>query len=243
MQPKDLYHALPADSVPEGTTLDQLLSMLRSIMPVLDEMKDSVEKSSSKIPKATQQLTNVTEATENATMEILNFIDDIGARIGSVEEKLKQIELDLSKKEESVRTLMRVVESMSPEQKRVFLPYAQEWKNLTDLSLHVEMIGELRKHLSDVQEISMNIAMALQVQDITSQQIESVRHLIESVRTQLGNIVGRYEGNTAAAPDEEEERTTFDEHARYNKDSSRQEDADSIIAQFIHHEPMNGSPR
>lgn len=241
MQPQDLYHALPADSVPEGTTLDQLLSILRSIMPVLDEMKESVEKSSSKIPKATQQLTNVTEATENATMEILNFIDDIGVRIGSVEEKLKQIEHDLSQKEESVHILMHVLEELPLEQKKMFLPYQKEWKNLTDLSLHVEMIGELRKHLSDVQTISMNIAMALQVQDITSQQIESVRHLIESVRTQLGNIVGRYEGNHTAAPEQEDERTTFDEHARYNKDVSRQEDADSIIAQFIHHGSMNGS--
>lgn len=243
MHPKELYHALPADSVPEGTTLDQLLSILRSIMPVLDEMKESVEKSSSKIPKATQQLTNVTEATENATMEILNFIDDIGVRIGSVEEKLKQIEQDLSKKEESVHKLMRVLEGLPPEYKRAFLPYEKEWKNLTDLSLHVEMIGELRKHLGDVQTISMNIAMALQVQDITSQQIESVRHLIESVRTQLGNIVGMYEGNNAVALEHEGEKTAFDEHARYNKDSSRQETADSIIAQFIHHEPMNGSSR
>ncbi len=240
MDIKELYGNLDPISSESGISVHQLLTMLRSLMPVLDEMKQSVEKTSSKIPKASQQLTNVTEATESATMEILNFLDEISQRIGRVETRLKDIENDLGKKELCVQKLVQALNNLTEEQRKPLLPFEKEWRNLIDLSLHVTTIGELRTHLSEVQNISMNIAMALQVQDITSQQIESVRHLIESVRTQLSNVVDKYEGKEFTETLTEDPVRSFDEHARYNKDTSRQEEADSIIAQFTKHNSSNG---
>ena len=43
----------------------------------------------------------------------------------------------------------------------------------------------------------MNIAMALQVQDIASQQIASVAHTIESVEAQLVRALNRFENGNA----------------------------------------------
>ena len=90
----------------------------------------------------------------------------------------------------------------------------------------------IRSQLNDARTIFMNIAMALQVQDITSQQIDSVRHLIDNVRVQLSNVVGQYEGKLPVMHDESITQKAFDGEAIYTKDQSRQEDADSIIAQF-----------
>lgn len=229
--PTDLSAVLSAEAAGK-TGMRHLLDMLRSLMPVLDNIKSAVENSSSKIPKATEQLSTVTQATESATMEILNLLDDIGRRIEHVEAKLKMIENDLAKKEASVRNLVAMVEALPLDQKKKMLPYQDDWKNLIDLSLHINSIAELRSNLTGIHSLSMDIAMALQVQDITSQQIESVRHQIESVRTQLSFVVGQYEGRDEMEIPNEPVRKAFDAEASYSKDESRQADADSIIAQF-----------
>lgn len=210
----------------------QLLDMLRSLMPVLDNIKNAVENSSSKIPKATEQLSTVTQATESATMEILNLLDDIGRRVETVQKKLKEIENDLARKQESIANLLRLFDSLTPEQQAPFSSSASDWKILTDQSFHVSIMAELGTELSEVHSLSMSIAMALQVQDITSQQIESVRHQIESVRTQLSFVVGQYEGREMSNEPLDPVKKAFDDEAQYSKDESRQSDADDIIAQF-----------
>ncbi|MBP6672707.1 MAG: protein phosphatase CheZ [Bacteroidetes bacterium] len=210
----------------------QLLDMLRSLMPVLDNIKNAVENSSSKIPKATEQLSTVTQATESATMEILNLLDDIGRRVEHVQAKLKEIKEDYNTKLESIGRLAWLLDNVTTEQKAQFPSFESDWKIITDLSLHVSALDELTAELGEIHSLSMNIAMALQVQDITSQQIESVRHQIESVRTQLSFVVGQYEGRDVVHEPLDPVKKSFDDEAQYSKDESRQSDADDIIAQF-----------
>ncbi len=210
----------------------QLLDMLRSLMPVLDNIKNAVENSSSKIPKATEQLSTVTQATESATMEILNLLDDIGRRVENVQKKLKEIETDLARKQASITNLAGLFETLSADQRTRYSTFETDWKNLTDQSFHVATMTELGVELAEVHSLSMSIAMALQVQDITSQQIESVRHQIESVRTQLSFVVGQYEGREVVNEPLDPVKKAFDDEAQYIKDESRQSDADDIIAQF-----------
>lgn len=221
---------LPVDTSKTG--MRQLLDLLRSLMPVLDNIKTTVENSSSKIPKATEQLSTVTQATENATMEILNFLDDIGRRIEAVQGKLQGAEADLTKKQESIGILETLFRSFPAEQRAAWEQAAPAWATLTDLTQHTAAVTESRTELADIHSLSMNIAMALQVQDITSQQIESVRHQIESVRMQLTHVVGVYEGKLDDAVPTVPIHRPFDGDAEYSKDESRQADADSIIAQF-----------
>lgn len=210
----------------------QLLDMLRSLMPVLDNIKNAVENSSSKIPKATEQLSTVTQATESATMEILNLLDDIGRRVEHVQSKLKEIREDHALKMQSIGRLSWLLDNVTAEQKAQFPAFESDWKTITDLSLHENSLEELTGELGEIHSLSMNIAMALQVQDITSQQIESVRHQIESVRTQLSYVVGQYEGRDVVEEPLDPVKKAFDDEARYSKDESRQSEADDIIAQF-----------
>jgi chemotaxis regulatin CheY-phosphate phosphatase CheZ len=221
------------DSAANGNTgMRQLLDMLRSLMPVLDNIKNAVENSSSKIPKATEQLSTVTQATENATMEILNLIDDIGRRIEEVQGKMQEAEAGLSKNAESMVRMNDLVATFTDEQRTLFAAVESDWSSLADLPKHVASIASARGNLSEIHSVSMNIAMALQVQDITSQQIESVRHQIESVRMQLSHVVGQYEGRMDESVPDVPIHKPFDGDASYTKDESRQADADSIIAQF-----------
>lgn len=231
MNTPELVTKITEEPLPHGVGMNHLLNVLKDLMPMLDEIKTTVEHTSSNIPKASQQLSTVTQATENATLEILDVVDDMGQRIEKVEKRMKDIEDDLSNKEVSIKKIFQVISTFSDEQKQLFVPYVKDLQKLMEQSYHVETIGDLRSQLAEVRGISMNIAMSLQVQDITSQQIEGVRHLIESVRTQLANAVGRFDGKDLQHPIEEAPKA-FDIEATYTKDGSRQDDADSIIAQF-----------
>lgn len=222
------------------TGMRQLLTMLRALMPVLDNIKTTVENSSARIPKATEQLSTVTQATENATMEILNLVDDIGRRIGGTEERLRSIEEDLEKKQRSIMALMRLVGTLPAEARNLLQQGEQDWKTLSDLTVPIALLADVRSNLTSMHSITMDIAMALQVQDITSQQIESVRHQIESIRTQLAFVVGQYEGRDDEAPEAVPVTKAFDAEAEYSRDGSRQAEADDIIAQFTRNASVAG---
>ncbi len=74
------------------------------------------------------------------------------------------------------------------------------------------------------------ILISLQVQDITAQQLASVNHLIESIRSRLSRLISRLadedvvEEGTIVDPD------TFNEHARYDRSGDRQATADQVTS-------------
>ena len=99
---------------------------------------------------------------------------------------------------------------------------------------------EIEKTLAETRQDAMAIAMALQVQDITSQQIAGVTHMIESVRHQLLSVLGQMdkgvEQSPSAAPDGPSGH--FDSDAQFTRSTDRQDDADAIIQQWqkVNHE-------
>jgi chemotaxis regulatin CheY-phosphate phosphatase CheZ len=94
----------------------------------------------------------------------------------------------------------------------------------------IEAIGQ---SLADTRQDAMNIAMALQVQDITSQQIAGVSQMIEAVRRQLLEALGQLDpGVKAETVAGSPSRTTFDGNASYTGSGERQGDADAIIKEW-----------
>jgi chemotaxis regulatin CheY-phosphate phosphatase CheZ len=74
--------------------------------------------------------------------------------------------------------------------------------------------------------------MALQVQDITSQQIASVLHMIETVRNQLLNTVAHPDGSSVSDNQSAEASLAFDVNAQYRPAAERQSIADSIVQRW-----------
>jgi chemotaxis regulatin CheY-phosphate phosphatase CheZ len=96
-----------------------------------------------------------------------------------------------------------------------------------------ELLEAISQALADTRQDSMNIAMALQVQDITSQQIAGVSHMIETVRSQLLEALGQLEpGQGSPAGTSPGEATAFDGNASFTGSTERQENADAIIKQW-----------
>ncbi len=102
-----------------------------------------------------------------------------------------------------------------------------------------EVMTSISRSLAATKEKSMSIAMALQVQDITSQQIAGVSHMIESVRTELIRILDQFGGGpTAPSNVPVAQPMHFDTEAEYSASTQRQDQADIIIKQWTseHHE-------
>ncbi len=97
-------------------------------------------------------------------------------------------------------------------------------------------VASVESALGETRQDSLNIAMTLQVQDITSQQIAGVSHLIESVRQQLLNALGLLDQKDperlAWAGAKPAEQMHFDANAMYTSSTDRQDSADAIIKQW-----------
>ena len=215
------------------------IHLLHEIVPLLENVRSSIEESSNRIPKASMQLSKVNQETENATVEILNVLEAMTARISSAEAQLYRLKDIIQNSKNSAK---RIAESLLASTSEAGAYSSTE---LTALVVNEfisgidssEAIPSIEEVLRKTKEDSMNIAMALQVQDIASQQIASVAHTIESVESQLVRALNRFEnGDTSDIAndnaDEPAPEPAFDVEARYTRSEERQDIADEIVKQF-----------
>lgn len=231
----------------ESGMVELFVRVLQSILPTLERVKCSIKETSSTIPKASTQLNKVTEATETATVEILNVLEGLSQNVAAAERDLsewknlivrrKNLSQEIRKELSSSGALGKQMAGKS-DQLSTLLTL---WDEYADSASEEERVGNIEKYLARLREDSLNIAMALQVQDITTQQINSTIHLIESVQLQLKHALAHIEagGNTIAPPMASaaevplrSEEKSFDTHATYSKATDRQRAADDIVRQW-----------
>lgn len=101
-----------------------------------------------------------------------------------------------------------------------------------------DVLQSIARTLTTTKEKSMNIAMALQVQDITSQQIAGASHMLETVRLELVRLLGNFEDSAGLQGSSRSVPGHFDTKAEYTNAADRQAQADLIINQWTseHHE-------
>jgi chemotaxis regulatin CheY-phosphate phosphatase CheZ len=92
----------------------------------------------------------------------------------------------------------------------------------------VTLLGMIEK----IEARMMNITISLQVQDITSQQLSSVNHLIQSIQEKLSSLVNdlaNKENKEIPSIDLYPRDGTFNADARYEKNTKSQELVDSLV--------------
>lgn len=103
-----------------------------------------------------------------------------------------------------------------------------------------DLAKSVQETLAEVRQDTMNITMALQVQDITAQKIAAANHLIESVRLELMHELSYFEGSELrerllvppVAPQTSPAAVAFDKNASYLKSTETQERIDSVVRQW-----------
>ncbi len=202
---------------------ENLLDFMKQAAPVLLNINNSISDSSNKIPKAAHQINNVTNATEIATTEILDIIDIISNDVTSIEKNLGEILLDEKQKVEIFNKLKCC--KLSDEAQSLLYEYERINNTLSAHSKVSELIEKIRNNTN-------NIALSLQVQDITSQQLAAVNHLITSVHDKLISLVQINESNQSEFWNMEiqvPEGAHYDPKASYSRSDNRQENVDSIL--------------
>jgi len=205
--------------------IQSLLDFMGETVPLLENINSSISESTSKIPKATNQINSVTSATELATTEILDIIDIISNDIVAIEKILEE----LIKAREQKRIIVDKIKSIVKNEEVNLL--LDEYEKADDLEKPYKLISKL---VSKIKNDAYNITLSLQVQDITSQQLAAVNHLIVSVQDKLSSLIlnleetniSEFESTKIVVP----EGSHFDPDANYVKDEGRQEMVDTIVS-------------
>lgn len=201
--------------------IQSLLEFMRETVPLLENINTSITESTKKIPKASDHLSNVTSATELATTEILDLVDIISNDIEFVEKSLTE-----ARDEEKIRT--SVINNIIGQIKDETIV-----EQLSIISSGASGFDNALETISRIKNNSYNITLSLQVQDITSQQLAAVNHLILSVQEKLSTLVSSLDKTNVdelalpkfTLPDSD----AFNENAVYSKDGQRQKLADELI--------------
>jgi chemotaxis regulatin CheY-phosphate phosphatase CheZ len=214
---------------------ENFLEILHAIVPLVERIKTSLQASSKNLPTASMQLSNVTTATETATVEILNTLGAMSQNLGDVEQGIASLGQGLTRRRAAAGALAGRLDA------------AAGGSGLADIKADILALGNdnddqaviagLTQSLDKAKMDSMSIAMALQVQDITSQQIAGVLDIISSMESHLHRAMRPFEGGPLqeelpqAQPVEKD--VTYDSAAEYTKSTVKQDDADKIIQEFL----------
>jgi len=202
-----------------------LIEFMKDIVPLMEKVNKSIAESTHKMPSATNQIDSVTSATELATTEILDRVDSISNALSEIEKEMGEI-LEKRKEKEKISEELQKQINFTNEQKELLLKL---YKN-DDID---ELLSVIKEKLSVLNEESYQITLALQVQDITTQQLAAVNHLIESVNNKLSSLVDDIHKAEIKEKKVDEievpDTAIFDPNARYDKDETRQQNVDDII--------------
>ncbi len=205
--------------------IQSIIDFMKETVPLLEDINTSIADSTSKIPKAKDQISNISSATELATTEILDIADLISADLDKIKQELKALQEKETRKKELWKDIKGLLKNNS-KAKSLVMEFEQ-------LDTTVEVMSDFQKTLDKINNDVYNITLSLQVQDITSQQLAAVNHLIESVRHRLSSLMLHLDNSElnaiSHAPEESTRDSSFNPDAEYSKSSKNQELADSLV--------------
>lgn len=206
--------------------LESLTQFLDETVPLLESINESILESSNRMPEASTQIDSVTSATELATTEILDLVDEITDKIGNTKNILLNSKEKVNMQLELMEKLKNTVQE-NPEAVKLV-------DELISSFTKYEEIETTEKILTEVEEASYKITLSLQVQDITSQQLAAVNHLIIAVHEKLDNLLNAIdksavEKGVSLSEKKLQSGQHFDADAAYSKDKDLQKDVDTIV--------------
>lgn len=202
--------------------IQSLGDFMKDTVPLLHNINRSIAESTSKFPKATNQIQSVTNATEMATTEILDVVDSLNDNLVDIEKLMIEILVNEKDKEEFLLNLVPDIKKEGIE---------NSINNFLSKNSSSEKLGNLLMKIGKMKENANSIAISLQVQDITSQQLAAVNHLIESVQEKLSALIADFD-STEIKVDEGmpvPDNSTFNPNARYSDTKIQQAEVDSIF--------------
>jgi chemotaxis regulatin CheY-phosphate phosphatase CheZ len=234
---------LPIDR-DEGV-IENLMSALILSIPVLDRIRHSIRETSHKIPRASQHLDTVTQVTQSATMGILDMVESVSKEL---EETLGMVN-ELGRRQQERLNLLSELEVAGQQLiarypgDPLVMKLADLKGRFTGLQGDFDLREQARLVIDRMKKEMLEIAMFLQVQDITSQQIGEVGNVIESVQSQLVSILQYFdpkmdidavlkEAGELAHPEVRTDEHLMDAAASFTEARERQSVADAVVVEW-----------
>lgn len=204
--------------------IEGFVSFITDFIPFIEQVSGSIQDTRSKIPEASSQIDKVTSATELAMTEVLDKIDEINLQLNDITDSIDEI---VERKQNVEQLVDKLNNELNGNEKA--LEIFGKIQNELEIGLTLELIkNKVNKIVSDTDQITMS----LQVQDITSQQLAAVNHMIISVQQKLGNLLSVVDSNLYNKDDDLQQTKLpgvhFDANASYTKD--QQNDVDTVIS-------------
>lgn len=171
--------------------LEELFHFLEEIEPLLDEINTSIRESTDRMPDAKSKLESVSAATEMATTEILDLVDGVAFELKMMQRALTRKTEGLDAVREADERLLHLLGQELGDEHAELLDEVERIHRRKQplLDEAIDHADDELEAVDDVQEKMTQITMALQVQDITSQQIAAANHIIESLRDRMAQLV------------------------------------------------------
>ena len=177
--------------------LEDIFSFVKEVKPLLDDINLSMEENMNKTQIAAKKLSKVTEATEMATTEIIDIINELVNKSSGISTNLDRLnELDSMKFDTALNILEKVHEAIAEKQDvssyEVPLSDAIGKLKMIKRDTRKKLFDSTRELLDGINADANSIIMSLQVQDITSQQIAAVNHLLDTIHERLAHILMKF---------------------------------------------------
>lgn len=227
---------------------NEIVEFLAEVKPIFEQVNLSITDNIRRIPGAKKKLSKVTEATEYATTDIMNTVDRIFQKLDKLSGKHKDFVGDILEDHKKNIELMHNVRNFLAENNanaQLLYDFDQFLENKdTEKPQHKLIPEKFHQVFTDIGDELNSIMISLQVQDITSQQIAAVNHLLEVVVAKLSRILatlGSKEISKVLSMKDEESNVTelhrkiaFDPNAvdALTSDNNRQDDVDDLIDKF-----------
>jgi len=206
--------------------IQSLIEFMKEIVPLIESINTSISESTAQMPKVSNQINNVTSQTELATTEILDMVDRITNQIMEMEGVIGSFSSS-EKRSSEIKQIIKEKYGNDTELMALF----QEYLELNNYHVAFDKFKEI---LSQTNNDIFQITLSLQVQDITSQQLAAVNHLIDSVNNKLSSLVKEIDqsdirDDIKILNIEVPHGAVFDPNAKYDRSESRQQNVDEIV--------------
>ncbi len=208
--------------------IEDVVHLIRDMSPLLESINGSLQDSANKLPSASSQLESVSQATEMATTEILNLVDLALMKCDDIGKKSETAAGEIAKLQTLGERFEEILEGKSGDDAQALLLDFREYRNAQSAAYDriAKSMEAQRAAVTIIREGMTQIMLSLQVQDITSQQIASVNHLIHATRERLYTLtenlsiqptgMARAERDEEPSPPEKlQSGQTYDSNARY----------------------------
>lgn len=177
--------------------IEEIFKFVNDVKPLLDEINVSIRDNMDKMPNATRQLSKVTEANENATNEIMDMVDGIMDKAFKIDTNMQRMNAINQDTRIFPKTILKVLAEISTGnfgKDEILSKIKSEIQVCEDENQEFDDLVNINKDLSQkISDESNAIMMALQVQDITAQQIAAVSFLMQNVNSRFSVFLENFD--------------------------------------------------